>query len=144
MMVAAVALAAAFVPTAGNATACDGSPTADTLQMTVVAKKRHVTLGENIKLLVKVDRGIEGDEQLRVPASGIETTVVLNSSRPYMAGAATTDTDGIALVEIAVPKKAPLGWIDGVATAEHAPPVCGDAAAERGYWAGTDVVKIRR
>jgi|GEM_PF-6343161 hypothetical protein len=145
-MVAAVALVAAFAPTAGNATGCEDSPEVDTLQMAVVAKDLAASPGDTIKLLVTVTRGLEGDGSPQVPAGGVDSIVVLNPTWPYMAGQAITKTDGTALVKITVPKDAPRGWLGGygVAEAEHAPRVCGDTASERGDWAGKRIVRIRR
>jgi hypothetical protein len=85
-MVAAVALVAAFAPTAGNATGCEDSPEVDTLQMAVVAKDLAASPGDTIKLLVTVTRGLEGDGSPQVPAGGVDSIVVLNPTWPYMPG----------------------------------------------------------
>ncbi|HVM34687.1 MAG TPA: hypothetical protein VM784_05025 [Actinomycetota bacterium] len=145
-MVAAVALVAAFVPAAGNATGCEDSPVVDSLQMTVVSKDLAASPGDTVRLLVTVTRGLEGEGSPQVPASGVDSIVVLNPTWPYMAGQATTKTDGTALVKITVPKDAPRGWLSGygVAEAEHAPRICGETATERGDWAGKRIVRIHR
>jgi hypothetical protein len=144
-MVAAVALVAAFVPVTGQAAQCSDTA-ANTLKMTVSPKKSEWKRGGTIKLAVHVTRGVADDDQQRVPASGVEAIVVLNPSWPYMAGAATTDREGNALVKIEVPKDAPRGWLDGHGTAQakQTPPVCGESASEQDAWNATRVVKIRR
>lgn len=142
----AAALATALVPAAGNAVGCEDAPDAETLHMTVRVDKSEVAPGGTVELLVTVARGIDGDDRPRIPASDVRSIVTLNSTWPYMAGEATTASDGSALVEISVPKKAPPGWLDGygVAQVEHGPRLCGDTVAERGYWTGTRIVKVGR
>ena len=120
-----------------------GDEQVNTLKVDVGAVRASARRGTTVPVVVEVHRTHDGSTEL-TPAAGVDVVVALLSRGKLTAGHGTTNAEGVATIDVNVPRRFPLGWADASVSAERKlSELCG-GTGEVGRALRYDFVKVTR